>query len=162
MKQCSKCKEWKEFNQFYTSKSKKDGLQTRCIPCTKAGVKIYRQTSRGNEVRQKADIKYHRSEKGMEVSRKARNKYQQSNKGKIIAKEVRQNSMGVKATRAVNNAVKLGKFPHVSTQICHNCKNQAEQYHHYLGYDKIHWFDVMPLCEACHLGLHHPHLLKNS
>src|SRR5579864_3791020 len=35
MKKCYLCQLEKEVNQFYKSKSRKDGLQTRCIECDK-------------------------------------------------------------------------------------------------------------------------------
>lgn len=41
-KRCSKCQEWKHVGEFYRSKEKSDGLDTRCKPCSRAGTKQWR------------------------------------------------------------------------------------------------------------------------
>lgn len=56
-----------------------------------------------------------------------------------------------RAHGAINNAVRHGKMKPASDFICVHCYNkQAEHYHHYKGYDKEHWLDVIPVCATCH------------
>ncbi|MHA2428853.1 MAG: hypothetical protein ACXADB_12595, partial [Candidatus Hermodarchaeia archaeon] len=43
MKKCSVCGELKDLNQFYKSKSTKDGLQHKCGACTCAQVAEWRK-----------------------------------------------------------------------------------------------------------------------
>jgi hypothetical protein len=51
-------------------------------------------------------------------------------------------------------AVKTGKIS--KPEICEqrDCLNSKIEGHHYLGYDKEHWFDVMWLCRKHHLDAH--------
>jgi hypothetical protein len=37
---------------------------------------------------------------------------------------------------------------------CRDCNEQAEEYHHYLGYAPEHWLDVIALCKDCHRQNH--------
>ena len=43
-KECSKCRDVKCVSAFYTSRTTKDGLQSRCKACTKEGNKQYHKT----------------------------------------------------------------------------------------------------------------------
>jgi hypothetical protein len=53
-----------------------------------------------------------------------------------------------RAMRAVNYAVRIGKLPRISTQIC-DCGLPARHYHHE-SYRKEHWLKVIPKCLSCH------------
>ena len=75
MKRCARCKEEKEFSQFYKNSSKKDGLQTRCKVCTKK----YEKNNREKILARKR--KYH--EKNREKIRATQRKYRENNKEKI-------------------------------------------------------------------------------
>ena len=56
-----------------------------------------------------------------------------------------------RAQNAVAYAIKDGKLPQAKSRKCSICKvKQAMDYHHYLGYDKVHWLDVIPVCRKCH------------
>lgn len=48
-------------------------------------------------------------------------------------------------------AVKAGKLPRASTLTCVKCGEQADQYHHYLGYELKNRLKVEPVCEKCNL-----------
>ena len=37
---------------------------------------------------------------------------------------------------------------------CVICNNQAKTYHHYKGYEKKNWLDILPLCYDCHFKEH--------
>jgi hypothetical protein len=54
------------------------------------------------------------------------------------------------ARRAVRYAVASGRMNRAATFICVSCGNQAREWHHYLGYHRDHWLDVIPLCVPCH------------
>jgi hypothetical protein len=58
------------------------------------------------------------------------------------------------ATNAVRTAVRRGRLALVTTLPCFDCGGSAQQYHHYLGYERIHWLDVQALCRSCHQKRH--------
>lgn len=55
-----------------------------------------------------------------------------------------------KAKDAVNGKVRSLKMPKPAHLFCALCGKQAANYHHYLGYEREHWFDVIPVCVPCH------------
>ena len=57
------------------------------------------------------------------------------------------------AQKALNNAVKSGLIPHISTRTCVLCGSKAHVYHHW-SYAEEDWFNVTPLCGSCH-QVHH-------
>jgi hypothetical protein len=59
-----------------------------------------------------------------------------------------------KAKDAVHNEVKRKRWPAASELFCATCGNKADHYHHYFGYEQQHWYDVIPLCKACHRATH--------
>lgn len=61
----------------------------------------------------------------------------------------------IQAKTSVSTAISKGILPKQSTCACANpdCTQKAEQYHHW-SYEQENWLSVIPLCKACHLGLH--------
>jgi hypothetical protein len=57
------------------------------------------------------------------------------------------------AHNAVNNAIKRGDLPRVSTCDCVDCGIQATEYHHE-DYNKP--LKVVALCKKCHVKQHYP------
>jgi hypothetical protein len=57
------------------------------------------------------------------------------------------------AHNAVNNAIKRGDLPQVSTCDCVDCDVPAVEYHHE-DYSKP--LEVVALCKKCHAKRHHP------
>ena len=57
------------------------------------------------------------------------------------------------AHNAVNNAIKRGDLPQVSTCDCVDCGVPAVEYHHE-DYSKP--LEVVALCKKCHAKRHHP------
>jgi hypothetical protein len=55
-----------------------------------------------------------------------------------------------KAQKQVYYAIRRGQIPKAKTLICVKCGQQAKEYHHYKGYLKENWLDVIPLCKKCH------------
>jgi len=133
-KRCSKCKHFKKLSEFHKDLNKRDGYRPNCKICNLKRHGIYHKTEQG-----KATIK----------------KYRQSPEGKValatgIKRYYSRHPEVRNAHTAVNNAITVGKLPRVDTLQCHYCPAQAEQYHHYKGYEPEHWLDVVPVCIKCH------------
>lgn len=78
---CTKCKQSKPINKFYTDKTQKSGLYSSCKEC----VKNYRKTPIAKKLAQIRSQKYQKSEKGKKYHRE----YRQSEKGKMANKKYR-------------------------------------------------------------------------
>ncbi len=64
---------------------------------------------------------------------------------------------------ALRKAVITGELPNIKTQICVDCGEPADDYHHHNGYEPEHWLDVIPLCRTCHRNRHRgPRKAKSS
>ncbi len=160
VKKCSKCKKAKPFSEFHKNKAKKDGFQDYCKICTNTQVKKYLKTEKGRESRRQYYYtetyqtyqkvyrkKYQRTDGYKELQRK----YRQTEKGKIVQKNYRQKyKLEIRARRAISNAIRDGKITRPDVFHCLYCFMQAQEYHHYLGYEPEHWFDVIPVCVPCH------------
>ena len=156
MKQCSKCREWKLLDSFYNDKSKKGSKTNICKQCIKKRIKKYRQTKQGQDKtleyaksvnRKKTYTQYNQSEKSTIASKK----YYTSNKGKQTHLKYRlAHPEKVKANNKIGNEIRQNRLPPARSFDCQYCKQPAISYHHYKGYDKKYWFDVIPLCTKCH------------
>lgn len=147
MKQCSKCKEIKSIDEFHDDKTHKDGKRSLCKGCCKK----YTLTKQGKV----AIKKYLASEK----SKARRKRYRQSEKGKAANRKDcslhrARYPIREQARKTVSKATARGDILRASELQCSDCNSQAEQYHHYNGYEKEHWFDVIPVCRICHLSRH--------
>lgn len=130
IKRCSKCKQFKQLSKFNKSKSEKDGLQSYCKTCQRV---------------------YSHSKNGREACRKAANNYRKTTKGKATKKRFyKRHPNYEKANHAVNNAITSGRLPRPDTMKCNYCPKQAQQYHHWHGYEPERWLDVIPICMNCH------------
>lgn len=144
-------------------------------PTAKAYAAYYVESGRKEEVhrkwyaatheeRRKKQYVYNNSERGAASRRRHRqtakwrkNHYADAEKRK---KEFPERT---KARQAVQGAVRHSRMVRSSTLICTECnENQAELYHHYLGYEKEHWFDVEPLCRKCHGKEHTKYPIASS
>lgn len=131
---CGKCKQTKSIDEFYKDKSKKDGLHTVCKVCIKIFQKEYAETEIGKEGHARASKRYSQTRKG----RQTQKRYRKNNPDKRRARHV------------VSHAIECCRLPRPDTLPCHYCEAQAEQYHHWRGYAKEYWFDVIPVCVPCH------------
>ncbi len=152
-KYCPTCKTIKPSKEFYKNRSRKDGLDYHCKTCAKTTTTKFRKSKSGKRYR----WHYNRSE----ANKTSQRKYRQSKKGKKFrsqyVKEWRlQHLAQRKANIAITTAINADKIPRISTQKCAfpNCSEQAQQYHHYLGYESEHWFDILPLCRHHHRITH--------
>lgn len=151
MKLCPKCQQIKPLSEFHKNRGHKDGLQYRCKSCVKA----YSQTSNGKIVIRKAVARYHKTSKGKAVQSKAFAKWQKTPKGKAAIKRYNDRHPNyIKATNAVNNAIKADKLPRADTRLCYYCPKPAQEYHHWHGYEPECWMNVVPICIKCHKKEH--------
>lgn len=113
--------------------------------------KIYRQTHK--KEKSATDKRYNQEHK--EQISQYHKEYFKTDIGKINHKKALDNYINkypekYKAHTDVGNAVRLGKLPKVSTQVCTVCGNQAQEWHHHNGYSKEHRLDVIAVCISCH------------
>ncbi len=145
-KKCSKCKQFKPFNNFYKRSQSKDSRQCVCIECRKEWFK--------SDIGKKSLSKYNRSYKHKAVYKK----HAQTPKGKLSHCKQRKvyaarHPYKILAQRVVQLAIKAKKLPAANTLTC-SCTKQAEHYHHNMGYALEHRLDVIPVCLACHNIIH--------
>ncbi len=134
---CHNCKEEKPMSEFNKNKARKGGYAYDCKICMSIWNKKYHQTEQGKQNSCLASKRYHQTEKGQKAQKQYRQKYKFKQQARM----------------AVNNAVQAGKLPHADSFKC-SCGKQARHYHHYLGYEKEHWFDIRPVCKSCDYKLH--------
>ena len=134
-KVCSHCKVEKELSQFYNSKVGRLGVTHQCKFC----MREYRRTEKFLSKRRMRSREFRKNHKKEHLAIRARNYT------KDYAK--------ISARNYLNRQVIRGKFLSDKTQICllkdDECRGKME-YHHYLGYDKKHRMDVIPLCVYHH------------
>ena len=150
-KQCTKCKQTLPLSEFHKNRSTKDGLHSWCKSCEGAYQKAYLQSEKGMAVHRRylkspkgksAVVNYRRSPNGKAANRKGNAKFYASNPNIH------------KANHAVNDAIAAGKMARAQTQRCYYCLSQAQQYHHWHGYETECWLDVVPVCIDCHKKEH--------
>lgn len=166
LKVCKRCAAEKPLASFGSHSHTKDGLQSRCKDCINAVSRAYRATPEAkekmHEYHRRAVVKERVKEKdkarrnspiGKKQITEAHRRYRESERGRIAAARTKERdvSSGKRIARiAVNNAVRDGRLPKVSTMICCSCGVPAEEFHHHRGYAKESWLDVIPLCRRCH------------
>lgn len=64
------------------------------------------------------------------------------------------NKLKKQAQSVINELVRHNKKPRANQCKCAFCENQAIEYHHHKGYEKEHWYDVVPVCHTCHIYQH--------
>ena len=145
-KVCTKCTQWKPFNQFSRNKNTQDGLKCQCKECDAE----YNQSPKGRASKRR----YNRSPKG----RQAQRRYDKTPKGKESRRRCAQARSArypqkLAAEAFVRNAIRNGEIHAASELSCKDCGKQAEHYHH-PSYKREHWLDVIPLCLKCHRARH--------
>lgn len=123
MKQCKKCLETKELNEFYQHKQMKDGHLNTCIQCRKTEVKINRNDNheyyleydknRPNKIERTMQVKeYRQTEKGQEIKKQCHANYKENYPLKI------------KATSKISNAIRDGKI--IRPNNCEVCNIECK------------------------------------
>jgi len=151
-KTCAKCKKVKPFTQFNKCSANKDDLSYWCKECFKryektAEIKRTRKRYSKTNNRKISSNHYYYSEKG----KLADKRYRKSKKCKDTTKRycIRHPEYH-KAQNAVRIAIQERKVPRPDSLLCHYCPKPAQEYHHWHGYEKEHWLDVIPVCKDCH------------
>ena len=145
-KTCVSCKQSLLLTSFYKNKNYKSGCQSYCKKCSHLRVKAYRRSENGRQYqkdysRSKKQKAYQQSEAYKKSHRLAVKRWKNKNKQKD------------KTIAQVNYAIRSGKITKPSTYLC-KCGKPAEHYHHYLGYERKHWRDIIPICHLCHNVIH--------
>lgn len=149
-KQCTKCKEVKPVSEFYKHPRYKDGYRRWCKACDKADVVRWRKTPNGKVLRKQQVKKYRETDK----YKRCYDHWHHSEKGLLFRQENRRkHRLEIRARRAVAQAVKHGTFPSAKQFQC-TCGKQAEDWHHYTGYEGKHRWEVVPVCGSCHVMIH--------
>lgn len=118
--------------------------------------KRYRMSDKGKKTERLFYIRYRQTERGREVNRRSVTKYSRSQKGKLVERLRKLKwPEKISARKFVQERISQGNFPKAFDMKCHNCNDMADQYHHYLGYERKHRLDVIPLCRPCHNRTHH-------
>jgi len=140
-KWCPRCLEWKHFSDFYRNKASKDNCQAYCKECFNKFLNEPKRAVRRAEFSKEYNTR-------PDVVKERRKRQKEYNQQEQVKRRAASNS-------AVVRAVKNGTLPHISQCICQttSCNNQAQEYHHWAGYDKKNWLDVLPLCIECHRKL---------
>lgn len=160
---CSTCKETKPADAFYLRNDRR--LNSACIDCARRAARDY-WTSHRTEMLEKAR-KYQNANKQMlrdrDRERRSDPAYREKTSIKLRGWRERNRkyiaaynqSLPVKARNRVNKLIESGKLPHPTTLLCADCQQvMADHYHHFNGYEREHWLDVIPLCTVCHGRAH--------
>lgn len=123
MKQCTRCLETKELNEFYKHKQMKDGYLNQCIKCKQTqqieirnnNLAYYQQCDRNRP------NKTERAEQN--------NEYRKTEKGKKIVKQCHANykenyPFKIKATNKISNAIRDGKI--IRPNNCEVCNIECK------------------------------------
>jgi len=142
-KQCGKCKVFKLVSEFHKDARAKTGYRSYCIECCRK----YRNSENG----QQTENRYRQSAKARAVWKR----YNHTKKGKkrtciYIQKYRLKFPERILARMAVQQEIRRGTLTKPSFLSCKKCDKNAKQYHHYNGYKKAHWLDVIPVCQKCH------------
>jgi len=156
-KRCSHCKqEYPATPEYFGRyKSTPDGLFFWCRKCKNEHDKQYRSSEKGKATRSKN----RKTERSLLSQRVRLQRFSKTEKGRALAsksaKQARENHPErYRARKEVYKAVQRKEIPPARTLFCANCGLPAHHYHHFKGYEPIHWFDIKPLCRKCHTREH--------
>lgn len=137
-KRCTKCGLVKSLSDFAKDKRRADGRHAQCKACRNAYGAQYRADGGLNK---------------QDYGDRYRGRYSSKSTSwwrAWIAKNVGSR----RAHKTVAAAVKSGRLPKVTDQVCAQCGKQATGYHHTQGYSRENRLKVIPLCDKCHRTLH--------
>ncbi len=130
---CIRCKIVKLLSEFHKATNRKDGFQAYCKTCSSE----------------------YAIQEGSFAHSKARKNYRKTPKGKKAYKNYKQNHPErIKARRAIYTEIESGRIPKANTLQCHYCGENAQQYHHYRGYEEQYKLVVVPSCTKCDRKFH--------
>lgn len=147
MKICSRCKQTKSLNDFYTDPSKQSGLRYECKECGRASKRAHSRTEKGIAYRKSytqtesaklAKKRYRASNKGRDTSRAHKKKYVYSEESKEI----------LRATRRRWNKTEIGKSQRAADRKKQIGAGRYRVYHKVLTALRNGSLQKMP-CEKC-------------
>lgn len=156
-KKCSKCKKTKPISDFSPDKRRQSGLKSECRECKRIADKQYRDNPLYRDRIKVAQRRKDEKRNGRIPSKRTpRNPVGRNadNYGASLKRWHNKNPEAHRAHDVVYRASERGEFPKAHEKRCHECGKQAAHYHHFLGYEPEHWFDVVPLCNSCHRKRH--------
>lgn len=158
-KNCPRAGEWLPISEFNVNRALNGGHDRMCRECAKRKLREYRATEKGKRAAALWMREYRKTPNGRKHDRKGREKYRAKDKYRALQVERRKRDpLKSKARYRLNSAVKYGHLARPDSLPCHECGEPACDYHHHLGYEPEHHFDVIPVCRPCHAKLHHAHL----
>ena len=131
---CCRCKQDKPISEYYKDRRKKDGHRFECKKCSKE----YDSTEIRRIKNKESSRKWRQTEEGKAASIRG---------NKIHKKRYPEHA---RARQMIRNNINRGKIPHASELRCIKCDNQAQEYHHHLGYSPEQSLNVVALCRMCH------------
>lgn len=163
-KTCPRCGERKTIDNFGFSSKAWDHLLGYCRDCQKEKrldpefVEKERQRQRGERYRIAVNRRKERADaKAKDTERKQ--KFIKSGRAtEGWRKDRAKHPEHYAARKAVKDAVKRGELRPIAECDC-SCAGDGKctsrmQYHHYRGYERNHWLDVIPVCSYHHGVLH--------
>ena len=151
LKRCTKCQKVKSLSEYGTYQRAKRSKKPQPV-CKQCQI-VYRQEydQRPNVIKRKREYmrNYHKTYEYPETSKIHRREYMRV----YMLKYGKKYPEKKKAQKTVMYAILRGDLPIISARICADpdCNNQANHYHHVLGYSKEKLLDVIPLCRSCHI-----------
>jgi DNA-directed RNA polymerase subunit M/transcription elongation factor TFIIS len=148
MKRCTKCGEMLPTSAF---SKKRGGLEARCRACRVVAQQAY---AAANPDKIKANNAAHYA-----ANRESRKAYQRQHAKTDAGRAVQSRADARRRLKwpekeggrvAVSRAVAAGRLPRAADHPCGVCGDDAESYHHLMGYVHEHWLSVIPLCAECH------------
>lgn len=151
-KRCTRCKESKPLVEFYRDRSKYDGLQSSCKPCSLAQGKAWRNANpeRSSELNKRwwGENK----QRKYAYQSRWRREHPEEHRAKVRRLEEASPEKS-DARRIVRNAVAAGALP--KPEVCEDCGARFEKRlldGHHKDYGKP--LEVEWLCRACHSARH--------
>jgi hypothetical protein len=156
---CERVGQLLPLSEFYRNSKNSDKHDGQCKVCRNAHVKQWQQTDKGRDSHKIANRRYNISRNGRQTKETRKKRYNNSLIGKQYNKEKgkryrESNRAIINAHAAVYKAVRAGRLEPIETLSCIFCKKQAKEYHHYLGYERENYLNVIPLCKKCHADIH--------
>lgn len=170
-KVCTSCGACKPLADFSPNSLGKMGRKSQCKACQNAKRRM--QYASDSEYRERLN-QSHREKWALDLAHRARSltrgllwsrenlerrrhytkTYRLRNPEKVSEQHKLRNALQpekYQARNAVHALVLRGDFPPASALVCEICQEaQAQQYHHWHGYDEKHQTDVIAVCHECH------------
>ena len=125
LKRCTFCEEWKPLDKFAADASRWDGKTAGCVEC---------RNGRAKEIYDPVSVLFALPAGPRRVARRNGDKSQ--------------------AKARINSDVEHGLRPNANDLFCSKCGHKGpdrrHEYHHIMGCEEMHHYDVLPLCSKCH------------